>query len=250
MNTLVRDLDAMSEDELEAYLAELSSVSSRQVAPVATAPTGGLWSRWGLATGIGSSRAYGLFTLLASLVGVGASWELMSAEIKLLRDPLADLSCDISPLVACGDTLTVWQGNLLGIPNAFLGGIAFGIYALLGLMLAIGVKLPRLVWWGMLAGITAAMAFVAWFLGVSILTFGKLCPWCMVIWTVTIPLFSLTWGEAAGRAVLTPSLPDDEPPSWALRWYAGRRWVMGGIYAIFLALIIGCFWDGWVGMLR
>lgn len=250
MDTSERDLDAMSEEELEAYLDELSSRSSRPVAPLATAPTAGLWSRFGLATGIGASRGYGLVALLASLVGLGASSQLMSAEIKLLRDPLADLSCNISPLVACGDTLTVWQGNLLGIPNAFLGGIAFGIYALLGLLLAIGVKLPRLVWWGMLAGITGAMVFVAWFLGVSILTFGKLCPWCMVIWTVTIPLFALTWGEAAGRGVLTLSLPDAELPSWAQRLYSGRRWVMGGIYVLFVALIIACFWDGWVAMLR
>jgi hypothetical protein len=31
--------------------------------------------------------------------------------------------------------------------------------------------------------------FVGWLIGQSIFVLGTLCPWCMVVWTVTIPMF-------------------------------------------------------------
>ena len=35
---------------------------------------------------------------------------------------------------------------------------------------------------GLVAGCAGGLAFVAWFLFVSVTVLGKLCPYCMVIW--------------------------------------------------------------------
>ncbi|WP_172120789.1 vitamin K epoxide reductase family protein [Actinomyces faecalis] len=236
------EIDAMSEDELQAYLA---SAQDRDVQAVAAqGGTAGAEdvAAWLRATG--SSRSYALLLIVAGLIGIAASWELMASELKVLREPLADLTCDINPLVSCAGTLDMWQGNLLGVPNSFIGAMAFAVLLVLGLALASGVQLPRWMWWGVVAGTVCAVVLVAWFLGVSVLTFGKLCPLCLVIWAVTILTAASTWGEAALRGHL--GLP--EPA--ARRLSQARWWVAGAMYVIVVAVILIAFWDGWAALLR
>ena len=91
----------------------------------------------------GSSRAYAWLLVVAGLIGIGASWELMASELSLLRNPQVDLVCDVNPLVSCGASLDVWQGNLLGVPNSFIGAMAFAVLLAVGALLASGGRLPR-----------------------------------------------------------------------------------------------------------
>nr|WP_300340768.1 vitamin K epoxide reductase family protein [Actinomyces sp.] len=237
------EIDAMSEEELQAYLASAQVEGAhRAQGGLEQAEESQTVPAWRRATG--SSRSYALLLVVASLIGIAASWELMVSELRIIREPLAELTCDINPLVSCADTLTVWQGNLLGVPNSFIGAMAFSVLLALGLLLASGVRLPRWMWWGMVAGTVGAVAFVAWFLGVSVLTFGKLCPFCMVIWAVTIPTAAATWGEAALRGHL--GLPETA----ARRLWQARWWVAGAMYVTVVATVLIAFWDGWVALLR
>ena len=66
-------------------------------------------------------------------------------------------------------------------------------------------RLPRWMWWGLSAGSLGGIAFVIWFLSVSIMTFGKLCPFCMVIWSVTIPVAAHSWAWAAASSTACSS---------------------------------------------
>ena len=122
------EIDAMSEEELERYLNQVEAPieKARQEADGDRGPV------WLLAAG--ASRQYAWLLVVCGLIGVFACWELMLAEMKLLKDPLGGLSCDINPLVACGASLDTWQGNLLGVPNAFVGAMAFAALALIGLV--------------------------------------------------------------------------------------------------------------------
>ena len=38
-------------------------------------------------------------------------------------------------------------------------------------------------------GVAAALAFVIWLIAQSIYVLAVLCPWCMLTWVVTIPVF-------------------------------------------------------------
>ncbi|MBW3070130.1 vitamin K epoxide reductase family protein [Actinomyces sp. 594] len=233
-------IDAMSEEELDAYL-EGAPVPVPSPGSSGADQTPGL-RPWQQASG--APRSYGMLLVVGALIGIGACWELIVSQLEQLRVPEADLLCDVNPLVSCGDSLNVWQGNLLGAPNSFIGAMAFAVLLLIGLLLVAGVRLPRWVWWGLVAGTACGIGFVAWFLGVSVLDFGKLCPFCTVIWVVTIPIATNTWARAAQGDHLGL-------PAAAVRLLvAGRWWIAGILYAVITAIVLVAFWDGWVAMLR
>ncbi|MDO4242623.1 MAG: vitamin K epoxide reductase family protein [Actinomyces sp.] len=235
------EIDAMSDEELEAYL---DGADPERLQPGLGGPSqdrdsdAHAWLRPG-----GVPRSYAWLLVVCSLLGIGASWELIRAQITLLREPLAELTCDVNPLVSCGDSLNVWQGNLLGVPNSFVGAMAFAVLLAVGLLLASGWSLPRWMWWGLSAGCLGGVVFVAWFLGQSLLVFDKLCPFCMVIWAVTIPVAATTWGQAAAGGHL------GLPPAAARRLFAARWWLAGAMYLSVVVLVIVGFWDAWTVIL-
>lgn len=122
-------------------------------------------------------------------------------------DPL--LSCDISPFITCGPNLLAPAGNLLGFTNAILGMTLFlgPVFAGVGALAAPGGM--RAWYWRTFAIFVAgAWVFVHVLAYRSIFEFGSLCPWCMVVWLMTIPLFwsvagwtmrSGVWGYGARR---------------------------------------------------
>lgn len=249
------EIDAMSDAELEAYLA-----TARPGAPTWTGPAGTDSSRAGQAADggdiaastssrgwmalLGASRAYGWLLVVCAAVGIAAAWVLIRAEITIIREPLAQLTCDINPLVSCGASLDTWQGNLLGVPNAFVGVMAFSVLLCLGVLVVSGVRLPRWTWMAMSLACLGAAGFIGWFLTQSIVSFGRLCPWCMVIWAVTIPVVCATWGEAAGNGALGLSA-DAGARVWRVRW-----WLCALAYLAVVVTVLVAFWDGWVSLLR
>lgn len=229
------EIDEMSEAELDAYLGstpggELDRRTHRDHdEDSADRPA---WLRRSEA-----ERSFGWLLVVCALIGLVACWELISSQIRLLRNPEAALVCDVNPLVSCGDSLNVWQGNLLGVPNSFVGAIAFGALAAIGAALLSGARLPRWMWWGLSAGSLGGIAFVIWFLSVSIMTFGKLCPFCLVIWAVTIPVaaHSWAWAAAGGHLGLRDNL--------ALDLFKARWWIMAAMYLAVILTIIIAFGD-------
>ena len=168
----------------------------------------------------------------------------MRAELTQLRSPATDLACDVNPLVSCGASLNVWQGNLLGVPNSFLGAMAFTAVIMSGALLATGVRIPRWVWWALAAGCVGAAGFVAWFLGVSVVTFHKLCPYCMVIWVAVVPIVWHTWARAADGG----HLPLDR--GTAVTLLRGRWWLVAASYLVIITVIVVGLWDKWLLLLR
>ncbi|WP_067782669.1 vitamin K epoxide reductase family protein [Actinomyces vulturis] len=185
---------------------------------------------------------WGWMMVVTSLVAIASCWHLIAAEIDQLKNPMGSLSCDINPLVSCGASLNVWQGNLLGVPNAFIGAMAFAALAVLGGLSALGVRLPRVAWWGMLAGCVGGLVFVGWFLGVSVLTFHKLCPYCMIIWSMTIPIATTTWGWAGKLGVIGCSVSGE-------KLFAARWWAAFALVLIVIAIIGISFAGQWALLL-
>ena len=153
-------------------------------------------------------RALAVWWIVAGCLGGVVSFLLYHEYIGQLTGADALISCSISPIVTCGPNLLTPGGNLLGFSNSILGMVLFlgPIYAgATALAASAGVR----AWFWRVYGIFVAGAFV--FVHVlafrSVFEYGSLCPWCMVIWLVTIPLFwtvagwSLrdgVWGDAEG----------------------------------------------------
>ena len=151
--------------------------------------------------GPGRETFYGLFLLLVGTVGLGASLALSIEKIQKVQNPELDLSCDVSVLIQCSANLDSAQGALFGFPNPFLGLIGFALVLAAGAGVLATPAFARWFWIVFNAGTAGAFAFVLWLIGQSIFVLGTLCPWCLVVWSVTIPLFLFTTGRNLKQGV-------------------------------------------------
>lgn len=131
----------------------------------------------------------GIWLIVGGALGLLAAFELTLDKIKVLTDPNAALSCNVSVLVQCGKNLISPQGSLFGFPNPLIGLIAWPIVILIGVAIVSGVAFPRWMWIGLNVGVIGALALVIFLVKTSIFDLATLCPWCMLTWAVTIPTF-------------------------------------------------------------
>jgi uncharacterized membrane protein len=132
---------------------------------------------------------FAIFLIVAGAIGVYASWELTVAKFQTLLNPDTALGCDFSVLVQCGKNLDSWQGAVFGFPNPLLGLAGFVAPIAVGVGILAGARFSRWFWILFNLGVAGALAFVCWLIYQSIFSLYTLCPWCMVVWSVTIPLF-------------------------------------------------------------
>lgn len=151
-----------------------------------------------------------VFWIVAGVAGGIVAFLLYLEYIGQLTGADPIITCSWSVLVTCGPNLLSLAGNLLGFTNAILGIVLFGgpVYAGASALAAPGGLRP---WYWRVYGLFLLGGFllVHLFAWRSIFEFGSLCPWCMVVWLVTIPLFWFTlawqlregvWGPGARRA--------------------------------------------------
>jgi uncharacterized membrane protein len=138
------------------------------------------------ATGHGTDRLLGAVLLGGGLVGAVAAVILLLEKVALLADPGYVPSCSIDPVLSCGSVMRTAQAAAFGFPNPVLGVASFPVVAVAGALVLTGTPLPRWFWLGLQFGATAGLAFVGWLIVQSLVVIGALCPYCMVVWVVTI----------------------------------------------------------------
>ncbi|MFE5410640.1 vitamin K epoxide reductase family protein [Microbacterium sp. NPDC056569] len=139
--------------------------------------------------------ALAAFWIVAGLAGWVVSFLLYLEYIGQLAGTAPLISCQVSPIVTCGPNLLSPGGNLLGFSNSILGVVLFlgPIYAGVS-ALAAPDGLRRWYWRVYSVFVLGAMVFVHVLAWRSVFEYGSLCPWCMIVWLVTIPLFWFTLG--------------------------------------------------------
>ncbi|MFA5606548.1 MAG: vitamin K epoxide reductase family protein [Leucobacter sp.] len=165
--------------------------------------------------------AFAIFTVVAGVVGWFASFELLTEYVKTLQDPSYVPNCAVSVLVTCGPNMGSWQGSLLGFSNTIIGVSAFMAPIIVGVALLAGARFPVWFWTVYRIGLGLGFIFILWLAQQSIFVLGTLCPWCMVVWTVMIPLFWVSlWtpGKNWSAATLKPGGVGERLHSWA--WVA------------------------------
>jgi uncharacterized membrane protein len=129
--------------------------------------------------------------LIGGAIGMAASIVLTIDKARLSDDPTKTFSCDINAFVSCAGVMASDQASAFGFPNSYIGIVAFFGVALIGLALIFGVAVPSFVKAGLWFGTLFGIGMVTWLQFQSIYEIGKLCPYCMVVWAVMIPLFVL-----------------------------------------------------------
>ncbi len=159
-------------------------------------------------------RTLAVFNIIAGAVGLFAAFELATEYIKKLKNPEYVTNCDLSILVTCGPNMESWQGSVFGFSNTILGLMMFTAPIFVGAALLAGARFNRFFWLLYLAGLTFGIGFVFWLSFQSIFIIGTLCPWCMVVWTATIPLFWINLSFALKHGVFGRKLPGLASWSW------------------------------------
>lgn len=138
------------------------------------------------------NRTLPYILLIGGVIGVLCSGILTIEKINLLKNPSSPLACDINPIVACGPVINTPQASAFGFPNPMVGLVGFSAVVMIAAALLAGAVLKRWFWLVAQVGVTFAVAFVTWLQFQSIFRIGALCPYCMVVWSVTIPIFWYT----------------------------------------------------------
>ena len=142
-----------------------------------------------LAGGPLREQRLGLLLLVTGLVGFAAAFVLTVEKFWLLTNPFYVPSCTVNATVSCGPVMTSPQAELFGFPNPLLGIAGFAVVAATGAALLAGGRLASWYWSGLQVGVSLAVVFVAWLVSQSLFVIGALCPYCMVVWAVTLTVF-------------------------------------------------------------
>ncbi|KUI28164.1 hypothetical protein AU195_20605 [Mycobacterium sp. IS-1496] len=190
----------------------------------------------GRTAGLAVRKPSAVWVLIAGVVGLVAAATLTIEKIELLIDPSYTPSCSLNPVLSCGSVMVTPQAALFGFPNPLIGIAAFAVVTVTGVLAVANVRLPRWYWSGLAVGTLLGTVFVHWLIFQSLYRIGALCPYCMVVWAVTVPLLVVTSsialrplaGNAAARAVY----------QW--RWSLTALW-----FTALILLILVRFWDYW-----
>jgi uncharacterized membrane protein len=146
--------------------------------------------------------ALAITLIVTGAIGWYAAFALTLDKLAVLSDPQADLDCNISVIVQCGVNLGSWQGAILGFPNPLLGVAGFVAPIAVGVALLARATFARWFWIAFNVGVAGAFGFCLWLAYQSIFNLGTLCPWCMLVWSATIPMFwTLTLYNARAGAL-------------------------------------------------
>ncbi|WP_422748407.1 vitamin K epoxide reductase family protein [Mycobacterium sp. WMMD1722] len=188
------------------------------------------------AAGVAVPRSSALWVLIAGVVGLVSAATLTIEKIELLIDPSYVPSCSLNPVLSCGSVMVTPQASVFGFPNPLIGIASFAVVVVTGVLAVAKVRLPQWYWIGMAVGTLLAAVFVHWLIFQSLYRIGALCPYCMVVWAVTIPLLvvvsSIALRPWSGNAVARGL------HQW--RWSLTALW-----FTAVLLLILVRFWDYW-----
>lgn len=198
------------------------------------------------ATTLLPGRRLGALLGVGGFVGLVAAVVLLVEKIALIQNPDYIPTCSINPVLSCGSVMATPQAAAFGIPNPIVGVAGFAAVMMVGAALLAGATLQRWFWIGVQIGVTFAIVFVHWLIYQSLYVIGALCPYCMIVWAVTIPIFWYTTLQ------LLQPLRDKGPEALGkvitvVTEYRGT--VLTAWYLIILALILHRFWDYWSSLI-
>ena len=183
-------------------------------------------------------RTLAWLLFVAGSVGVLAATVLTVEKLNIATDPTYLPSCDLNPILSCGTVMKTWQASLFGIPNSLIGIAGFAAVTTIGAALLARADFGRWFWVGLQVGVTAGAVFVHWLIFQSLYVIGALCPYCMVVWAVTMPIF---WSVTVHNLQAW-----DRPPRRVSRLAEYTLLPLTLWFAGLVTLIALRFWDFWV----
>ena len=179
-------------------------------------------------------------------IGLVAAVVLLVEKIKLIEDPDYIPTCSINPILSCGSIMRTDQAEAFGFPNPIIGVAGFAVVITVGMAILAGASFARWFWLGLQVGVTFGVGFVHWLIFQSLYRIDALCPYCMVVWAVMIPLFWYVTLHNANEGHLRAGRHGARVAG-AAREYHGV--VLTAWYLVVIGLVGQRFWDYWSTLL-
>jgi uncharacterized membrane protein len=191
-------------------------------------------------SGVEVARSSAVWVLIAGVVGLAAALTLTYEKIEILINPKYVPSCSINPVLSCGSVMVTPQASAFGFPNPLIGIVGFTVVLVTGVLAVANVRLPRWYWAGLAVGTLLGAVFVHWLIFQSLYRIGALCPYCMAVWAVTIPLLVVV------SSIALEPLHDNAVLRVVHQW----RWSLVALwFAALILLIMARFWNYWSTLL-
>lgn len=222
--TDLRTIGATMRDSSDMALSEQQSdVPTEPLEATPTRKVGDLWS----------------VVLGAALIGVVFTGIQIVEKISILKNPDANLLCDLNSKISCSTVLEAWQSSVLGPPNALIGAVMFSIFLSAGLASFFGSRVSATytaVLWGLAVFF---LVFASWFMYETAFSIVSLCPWCVAITTSVVVIcaaltrvaaFEQSFGDSGlGRLVERAVARRLDLAFWAAWWLVIAAFLVIGL---------------------
>lgn len=187
----------------------------------------------------GPNRGFPWFLIVAGGLGLLASFTLIVDRIALWKNPDAQLSCSLSATIDCAGVMLSPQSEILGFPNPLVGLPMFAVVVGIGVALLAHARFAGWFWALLALSQVASAALVAWFIFQTLFRIQLLCPWCSLVWLVTVPLLFYTVAYA---------LAESFPRARSVRRF-GRfllRWQVAALVILYAPVVFAIVYEAFL----
>jgi len=182
--------------------------------------------------------------LIGGTIGTLASMLLTIEVFNKLKNPHYTPPCNLNPILSCTSVADSAQAHAFGFPNYFIGIAGFAVLATVGAALLAGAQFKVWFWRAVEFGLAFAFLFITWLQFQTLYRIGALCIFCMIVWSVTGPMFwyttlyNLREGHAPKR--ITNKIP--RAIAFAQRHHGD---ILLAWFLLIIGLILNRFWYYW-----
>jgi len=189
-------------------------------------------------------RTLPLILLIGGIIGTLASVLLTIEVFNKLKDPGYMPPCNLNPILSCTSVADSAQAHVFGFPNYFIGIAGYAVLATVGLALLAGAQFKVWFWRAVEFGLSFAFLFISWLQFQTLYRIGALCIFCMVVWSVTGPMFWYTtlYNLREGHAPKRITSKFSQAIAFAQRHHGDILLLW---FLVILGLILKRFWYYW-----
>ena len=137
-------------------------------------------------------KTYPYLLIIGGLIGLIASLILTHDTYAISLNHNYVPSCNLNPIISCGNVINAPGDKILGLPYPFYGIGVFPVLITLGVAMLAGAKLKRWFWLTFQVLISLGVAGAYALLLKSMFKIHSLCPFCLTVDVVTTTLFWYT----------------------------------------------------------
>ena len=176
--------------------------------------------------------------IFGGIIGLVASLILAHDTLAIAQNPHYIPSCNLNPVVSCGNVITFRGDKIFGLPYPFYGIAAFGALIAAGTGILAKAKFSKWYWLTMQVFTSLGLAGAYYLLIKSMYQIHALCPFCLSVDVVTTIIFWYTTLLNTDRGFFG-KIKDASAYKWARKHHLDIL-VLWFILAI--AFILSHFW--------